>query len=121
MNGYAHELSPRSTRTWPVVIQGYYHIIQTGEKREYGELHLWKLHYDYEIVPIVMENIIAKGQRHELPVLVQGTKRETAISSMKTTEMVQDTILSKDTLWQEDCDMDDSYNEVDHLDNVEEY
>jgi hypothetical protein len=60
-----------------MVIQGYYHNIQTDEKREYGEQHLWKLHYNYEIMPIVVEDIIAKGQRHELPVLVQGTKRET--------------------------------------------
>jgi hypothetical protein len=35
--------------------------------------------------------------------------------------MVQDPIISEDTLWQEECDMDDSYNEVDHLDTVEEY
>jgi hypothetical protein len=44
-----------------------------------------------------------------------------AISSMKPTEMVQDPIVSEDTLWQEECDMDDSYNDVDHLDTVDEY
>jgi hypothetical protein len=43
-----------------IVVQGYYHIIQTGEKREYGELDLRKLHDDYEIV---VENNIAKGPR----------------------------------------------------------
>jgi hypothetical protein len=50
------------------IVQDYYHIIPTGEKREYGELLLRKLHDDYEIM---MENNIAKGECHELPLVLE--------------------------------------------------
>jgi hypothetical protein len=42
------------------MVQGYYHIIPTGEKREYAELHFRKLHDEHEVV---VENITAKGKR----------------------------------------------------------
>jgi hypothetical protein len=79
-----------------MIVQGHYHIIPMGEKREYGELHLRKLHDDYEIV---VENNTAKGQSHELPALVQGTTTETALvtDSEEPTEMVQDPIVSDGT------------------------
>jgi hypothetical protein len=70
-----------------MIVQGYFHIIQTGEKREYGELHLRKLHDDYEIV---VENNIAKGQRHELPAQAKGTTIETATVTEEPTGKVQD-------------------------------
>jgi hypothetical protein len=79
-----------------MVVQGYYHIIQTGEKREYGELHLRKLHDDYHD-EIVVDNNIAKGLRHELPALAQGTTTETAMVTTELTETVQDPIVSDDT------------------------
>jgi hypothetical protein len=95
MNGYAHPLSLRSTRTWS--FRGYYHyIIQTGEKREYGELHLRKLHDVYHD-EIVVDNNIAMGRRHELPALAQGTTTETAMVTTELTETVQDPIVSDDT------------------------
>jgi hypothetical protein len=50
------------------IVQGYYHIISTGEKREYGELQLRKLHDDYEIV---VEINVAKEKRHELPLVLE--------------------------------------------------
>jgi hypothetical protein len=45
-------------------------VKELGEKRDYGELHLRKLQNDYEIM---VENQIAKGERHELLLL---TKKE---------------------------------------------
>jgi hypothetical protein len=59
------------------IVQGYYHIIPTGEKREYGELHLRKLHDDYKIM---VENITAKGKRHEL---LLALKRDETILPME--------------------------------------
>jgi hypothetical protein len=59
--------SPRSTVIdKDMIVPGHYNItcIPTGEKREYGELHLRKRHDDYEIA---VENNIAKGERHDLP------------------------------------------------------
>jgi hypothetical protein len=47
-----------------MLVQGFFHIISTGDKKAYGELHLRKLNDDYEIV---VEDYIAKRQRHELP------------------------------------------------------
>jgi hypothetical protein len=50
------------------IVQGYYHIIPTDEKREYGELHLRNLHDNYNIV---VENNTAKGERHDLPLVLE--------------------------------------------------
>jgi hypothetical protein len=60
------------------IVQGYYHIISTGEKREYGELQLRKLHDDYEIV---MEINVAKEERHELPLVLE---RDMTLPPMET-------------------------------------
>jgi hypothetical protein len=41
-----------------MIVQGYFHIVPKGDKRAYRELHLRKLHDDYEIV---VEDKMAKG------------------------------------------------------------
>jgi hypothetical protein len=126
------------------VAQGCYHSTETGEKREYGELHLRKLHDDYEIV---VENIMAKGERHELPLAlkwdaasptmeikeaqdgapdrIEGdiaharTKDTTGTTVL--TELRQDSIIPGITLRNEESDTDYSDEAVDYIDTAEQY
>jgi hypothetical protein len=84
-----------------VIVQGYFHIISTCEKREYGEVHLRKLHDDYEIV---VENTIAKGRRHEVAAMAQGSRIETALIPEEPSDKVQPcSIVSDGTPQYEEC------------------
>jgi hypothetical protein len=119
------------------VVQGYYHSTETGEKREYGELH-YKL---------VVENIMAKGERHELPLALKRDATSPAmeikeaqdgapdriegdIAHAKTkdttgttvlSELRQDSIIPGIIPLHGESDTDYSDDAVDYIDTVERY
>jgi hypothetical protein len=65
-------------------VQGYFHIIPSGDKRVYGDAHLWNLHKDNKIGPFkVVEDCTVMGpdmgQLHELLAKASMKELETAM------------------------------------------
>jgi hypothetical protein len=63
-------------------VQGYFHIIPSGDKRIYGDAHLWNLHKDNKTVqgcgglPVMGPDM---GQLHELLAKASAKELETAM------------------------------------------